>query len=383
VSDETQAAVDAAVAYRAATATVTGRVSAVLAMLWRELDAAGIGPGWARRLPEAVGAFTAGQSAVAGMADGYVARTLTAQGATPAAAGVAVDAAAFAGDGASGIGLDTLLAIPAARADAAVAAGMAPGDALRAGEAALRMYAATEMPDAGTLSVQASMVAHHAQRYVRVVGARCCSRCALLSGRIYKVRAFERHPRCSCVCLPVAVVGLADIPSPIDLYRQGRITDLTQAEREALDHGADISQVVNAKQGMYVAGGRSYTATGTTRRSVGGARMLQARIDQAAGTPQARYTNFTVSRAASAAAAAKYGPLMSRGLPYQRRGPAGGTELVQGQFRVPGRPTVAQIMRDHASREDRETALLNYGYLIRERDAATSTAALDALFRAS
>lgn len=377
-------AVDLAVAYQAATAVVTARLSRVMAHIWSHVRPDLPGRSWVALLPEAVGAFTAAQSAAASMADGFTVAALAAQGATRTAGGLALDAEAFAGVGASGLPLETLLGIPGARADTAIAAGMAPVDALRAGLGALNMYGATEVNDAATLATQVSMVAHQSHRYIRVVGARCCSRCALLAGRTYKVAAFDRHPNDRCRLLPLADTDPGDIESPMDLYRQGRITDLTQAEREALDHGADISQVVNAKQGIYTAGGVQQTTQGTTRRGVAGARMLQARIDQAAGRPlRDRYLNYTVSRAEAARAAAKYGDLMHRGLPYQTKARGQGRDVVRQQFMVSGRPTVAQIMRDHTTFEDRTNQLINWGYIVRPQDAERSTAALNRLFRAS
>jgi hypothetical protein len=74
---------------------------------------------------------------------------------------------------------------------------------------------------------------------------------------------------------------------------------------------------------------------------------------------------------------------MHRGLPYQTKARGQGRDVVRQQFMVSGRPTVAQIMRDHTTFEDRTTQLINWGYILRPQDAERSTAALNRLFRAS
>ena len=392
------AASETALAFQAATRTISGRLSAVLAVLWRQLDPWSVQASWDLRLPEAVGAFTAAQQAAAGMADGYVSRAVTAQGRTAEAvapAGVAgvdegspllVDPAAFAGQAASGLSLETLLSIPAARAQQALIGGMSRDLAMQAGEGSLRLYANTEVADAARDSAATSIVTHRVGGYIRVVGAMCCSRCGILSGRWYRYSAgFERHPGCHCINVPANEVDESEVPSPQELYRQGRITDLTAAEKQAIDMGADLNQVVNAHRGMYVAGGHEYTREGTTRRGVAGARILARDIARAGGAgPGGLYTNFTVSRQALAQATAKYGPMMRRGTPFQRRAPLGGTQQVSGYRRTAtARMSPAEILRTSTSREDAVRQMINHGYVLSERDAAGSVTSLERLFRAS
>ena len=452
------AATAVALTYQQATRTISGRLSAVLAMLWQQTQPWSVTSSWDQRLPEAVGAFTAAQSAAAGMADGYVTAALHAQGAvrdvtsqavagrvgravtealgaasgdvrasvdaavrgvqatggdgadilgavevtlTDAGldaaavesalrqvavsalqgAGLAVNPAAFTGQTASGLSLETLLSIPAQRARQAVMAGVSATDAMHAGEGALRMYAATEIPDVTRTAAAAAAAVKGTYEYIRVVGPFCCSRCAILAGRLYHTSGFERHPSCHCEMLPVAEADSADVPSPMDLYRQGRITDLTVAEKQALDMGANISQVVNAKKGMYTVGGRSYTTSGTTLRGVAGSRLTAATIDRAAGTPQALYGNMTISRQAVAQATAKYGPMMRRGTPFQRLTPTGVTTTAYRRSGV--RRSVSQILKDASTHEVAVTDLVNEGYILSPRDAAGSTSALNRLFAAS
>jgi hypothetical protein len=90
---------------------------------------------------------------------------------------------------------------------------------------------------------------------VRVLNPPSCQRCAILAGRFYKwSTGFQRHPRCDCTMAPVPSKAYAEaegfIQSPMDAYRNGEIRDLTEAQRFAIDNGADISRVVNATRGM-------------------------------------------------------------------------------------------------------------------------------------
>ena len=159
----------------------------------------------------------------------------------------------------------------------------------------------------------------------------------------------------------------------------------THEERQAIDMGADLNQVVNANRGMYVAGDRQYTREGTTRRGVAGARIIARDIARAGGAPPGQvYANYTISRYELSKATAKYGPLMRRGTPFQRRAPLGGTQQVIGaNYTRTGRLSVGEIMRTSTSPEDVTRQLINHGYVLDPRDAAGSTSALERLFRAS
>lgn len=156
-----------------------------------------------------------------------------------------------------------------------------------------------------------------------------------------------------------------DVPDPMALYRAGRITDLTGEEKAALDVGADIFQVVNARRGTYVAGGREYTREGTTRRGIAGARLIARAIDRAQGAaPGGVYANFTVDRLDAARAQDRYGRVLARGLPFQRRAPLGGTQTVAYRYAAAPRQSVSTILRTSTSRDDTLRQLVNNGYLL-------------------
>jgi hypothetical protein len=360
-----EAASAVALAYQSSVVTLSGRLSAVLATLWASVDLASVEASWGSRLGEAAGAFTAAQTAAAGMADGYVESALVSQDVNLPPAGT-VAPEAFSGVAASGLAPEELLRIPAVRALGLLRQGAPPDVVRRAGGHALSMYAATEVADAARLSTQTAMASRRVGGYIRIVGARCCSRCAILSGRWYRWSSgFRRHPRCRCVSLPAHHPSAVEAPDPMRLWREGRITDLTGDERHALDLGADLGQVVNSRRGLYVAGGHEYTREGTTRRGIAGARILARDIARAGGaSPGGVYTNFTTTRAEVAAATAKYGPVMRRGIPFQRRTPTGRTTSAYRYTRS-GRMSVSEILRTSTSRDDAIRQMINHGYILR------------------
>ena len=86
--------------------------------------------------------------------------------------------------------------------------------------------------------------------YVRSLNTPSCSRCAVLAGRVYRYSTgFQRHPRCDCLMTPTTLAAGKDLVlDPTDAIRDGRITGLSSGDREALDNGADLGQVVNVRR---------------------------------------------------------------------------------------------------------------------------------------
>ncbi|WP_344677413.1 hypothetical protein [Saccharopolyspora taberi] len=211
-------------------------------------------------------------SAAAG-ADAYLAAVLAAQGATPAPEG-AVSAAAFADltDGGGSWLRKLVFAV------AAVAEVEAPE--LERALWVARSIVLTGMQDVGRSAVQTAMQAEPSvSGYVRMLNAPSCSRCVILAGRVYRsATPFRRHPRCDCRHIPQAEDGDDWTTSP-----RGYFNSLTAEEQdetfgpenaEAIRLGANISQVVNAEQGVTTvsAYGRelTVTTTGTTVRALFG-----------------------------------------------------------------------------------------------------------------
>lgn len=165
--------------------------------------------------------------------------------------------------------------------------------------AAVERLVASEVQDAGRTASQTEFVSRPEwQNYVRMLNPPSCARCAILAGRIYRdLDAFDRHPLCDCVMVPVQSwqeaydAGL--VSSAQDLFDRGQIggnrtledgstrfePGLSQADLRAIADGADIVEIVNARRGTSQPGitnelttelfGRKVKATtyGTTKRA--------------------------------------------------------------------------------------------------------------------
>jgi hypothetical protein len=84
--------------------------------------------------------------------------------------------------------------------------------------------------------------------HVRFVNLPCCSRCAILAGRVYRWSdGFKRHPGCDCSMIPTTVASplVQDVD---ELVRTGQVTGLSKADMEALRDGANLGQVVNIRK---------------------------------------------------------------------------------------------------------------------------------------
>jgi len=184
----------------------------------------------------------------------------------------------------------------------------------RAGSSAtLELMAITQVADVWRMASGASIASRPAVGgYVRNVGASCCSRCAVLSGRFYRWSAgFLRHPGCRCINIPTTRDLASSIAeSPQDLFDQGRITDLSKANTQAILDGADINQVANAYRrtsGMQFAqspaikrapsfrgGSNKFTTEGTTARGRAGQQQTALRrngVAQDRLMPESIYRN--------------------------------------------------------------------------------------------
>lgn len=151
--------------------------------------------------------------------------------------------------------------------------------------AALEQLIAAEVQDAGRTASQVEIVGRPDwTNYVRLLNPPSCSRCAVLAGRIYRdLEAFQRHPLCDCVMVPVTSWEDAHdkglVSSPQDLFDRGQMTGLSEADNQAIRDGADITTIVNATRGTSAPGitnalttevfGRKVKATtyGTTKRA--------------------------------------------------------------------------------------------------------------------
>jgi hypothetical protein len=86
--------------------------------------------------------------------------------------------------------------------------------------------------------------------YVRSLNPPSCGRCAILAGRVYRYSTgFQRHPGCDCLMTPTTLAAGQDlVTDPTDLLANGQIRGLSKGDLAALDHGADLGQVVNVRK---------------------------------------------------------------------------------------------------------------------------------------
>lgn len=140
--------------------------------------------------------------------------------------------------------------------------------------ASVERMVASEIADAARAASQVEFVGRPEwQNYVRMLNPPSCARCAILAGRIYRdMDAFDRHPLCDCVMVPVenwqAAHDAGLISSFQDAYDKGQVggnrtmpdgskrfePGLSVADLKAIADGADPVTVVNARRGTSAPG---------------------------------------------------------------------------------------------------------------------------------
>lgn len=266
-------------------------VASQVGAVWDGMDVAELDRSWlAGAGARIVALVTAGQWLAAGQSEPYVAQVLAAQGIDPASAEALVPGA-LSGVASDGRDLSSLMYEPVITVKTQVKAGQTSRAATAAARIQLDMITRTQVADAGRVGDQVAMV-HRKQvaGYVRLLVPPSCSRCVILAGRRYSWNAgFERHPRCDCRHIPTAEDEAGDLRTDPKAYfdslseaEQDRT--FTKAGAQAIRDGADMAKVVNARRGMYTAGGKKYTTEGATRRGRRGtARLMPEQIYREAG----------------------------------------------------------------------------------------------------
>lgn len=184
-----------------------------------------------------------------------------------------VEPAAFAGVAGDGRSLLTLLDEPRIAAKTAIGQGMAPQQAWAQARSSLQTMTVTAVQDAGRAADSVAMIARPAvDGYVRMLNLPSCARCVVLAGKFYKLNdGFLRHPRCDCRHVPSREDIAGDLRTdPVAAIKSGQVTGISRADRQAVDDGANVYQVINAQRGLNTADayGRRVKATteATTKR---------------------------------------------------------------------------------------------------------------------
>lgn len=251
--------------------------------LWAQVEPASVLESWLALLDAIIALLTGGQIAAARLAQPYVNAMAREQGVQPFPSGI-VNPAAFAGRGADGRSLTSLLMQPVLRVLGLLAGGADERQALNSGLASLTRILATETADAGRTAVGAGIAADKSfVMYVRQVTLPACGRCIILAGRTYAWSdGFERHDRCDCQHIAMVYTPGQGYDQPIPASPKELFARMTPAEQNkaftnagarAIRDGADLGQVINARLGLSTAGGRSVTTVGTTVRGIAGRRL--------------------------------------------------------------------------------------------------------------
>lgn len=137
----------------------------------------------------------------------------------------------------------------------------------------LQLAAHTALLDTSRVAKSVELAGRPRTGWVRMVRPPCCSRCAILAGRIYpRGGSFQRHPNCDCDSVPVAdfenrlndpslqgwVFDTDDYFRSLSEKEQAKV--FTAAGARAIRNGADPIQIVNARRGMSTAKDRFGTS---------------------------------------------------------------------------------------------------------------------------
>ncbi|MGW0043467.1 VG15 protein [Rhodococcus sp. NPDC003348] len=285
---------------------VTRVVLAAAQAIWGTRAPADFDSWFDDHVDQLTGLLTAGQRRAAAGADEYVATTLEELG-TPVSPDVEIDPTPLFGVASDGRPLGSLLYGAVIRTKAAVAAS-SESNTVAASQAwngpglhALLERVQVQVADADRAATGMAIAARDRVGYVRMVNPPSCARCAVLAGRWYRYNTgFRRHPQCDCRHIPSREDTADDLRTDprgyfdsLSVPQQDKI--FTIAGAQAIRDGADISQVVNARRGMDIAGGRPQpsvygrelltTTEGVTKRGIAGG-AIRARGRNARTTPR-------------------------------------------------------------------------------------------------
>jgi len=282
------------------TSTLTRRVVEQVLALWRGIPPEGVlwemEGATGRRI---VNLVIAGQLTVGQGAEAFVRASMAALGATARPLLGSLAATGFAGITGNGLRLDTLLYLPAVRAAQARAAGATDEDAMQAGMFQMARLTGTVLADTSRSATQVAMAANpNVKYYTRVVNLPACARCIILAGRTYSYsEGFKRHENCDCEVQPLDRADWQAVRTPKQLYEamdpKERRRVFGVAGSQAIDEGADMGQIVNARRGMSDAGDAT-TTEGVTVRGHYGRQMRRA--GGAVDRGQGRYSVATTPR---------------------------------------------------------------------------------------
>lgn len=141
------------------------------------------------------------------------------------------------------------------QAFAGVASDGRPLSGLLEAATSLPLVVATQLQDAARVAAGVAITARPTVTgYVRMLNPPSCPRCTVLAGKWYRWnQGFQRHPLCDCRHVPASEDVAGDLRTdPKAAFDAGQVQGLTQAETKAIEDGADMARIVNARRSRYV-----------------------------------------------------------------------------------------------------------------------------------
>lgn len=187
-----------------------------------------------------------------------------------------VNPAAWGSTATDGRPLDSLLYSGVVHARSLYGSGRTDEQILAAGLSWMNSLIVTQVADVSRSASSVVTAGTPEAGWIRYVRTPCCKRCAVQAGKWFKWnQGFLRHPSCKCIHRPAkgnaAPHGWSQVIGAED------IRDLSTAERQAIDLGADMNQVINAAR-------RSSGMTTTEGTSPGGwASYIRRAVDRERG----------------------------------------------------------------------------------------------------
>lgn len=221
--------------------------------LWLKVQAGNIRSSWAAQIPRLTTVVAGAQLLAGQTADEYILTVLEQQGVDNERDG-AINPEGLVGVASDGRPLDTLLMHPTVTTLGAISEGAALETALAQGLAALLTIVATQVEDAFRVAGTVAGATRGVQMYTRALSPPSCSRCVVLLGAVSSWRtAFNRHPRCDCIQVPIGSPEDTDVvTNPMayfnSLTRAEQDKTFTVAGAKAIRDGADLRRVVNVRR---------------------------------------------------------------------------------------------------------------------------------------
>jgi hypothetical protein len=256
---------DLAFAHQANLTALAHSTAAHVARLWQGINPSDLDAQWDVTAPRMVASVTASQGAAADLAQSYSNAIDQTYGYK--APKTILNTDAFTDVMGDGRELAPALYGAVTNTKSLIGQGLDVPSAFQRGASFLAVIAQEAIASMGRAADLSMMGGKKYTRYIRACAGSACSRCAILEGIWSSDTAFQRHPCCQCVAIPVEVDGRPSKATDREFNPQAFFDSLSTAEQDkrftiagakAIRAGADPVAVVNARRGAYGIGYRSH-----------------------------------------------------------------------------------------------------------------------------